>query len=141
MEGEDTARFHPGMMKTYIDKRVNVKIAPLGLTSSNVLFLMAVRRKEGISLKELTAYIMVDKALTTRTVRQLIDKGLIENRGTGREYSLFLTDSGRETESKVRKAYRESHVEMLDCLTPEERVEINRILGKIMKKLGDEACR
>ncbi len=136
-----TVKFHPGMMKTYLDKKANVKLAPMGLTSSNVRFLIAVRKDEGVSLKELTSKILVDKALTTRNIQLLIDKGLLENRGAGREYSLYLTKEGREAEMEVRKIRDEVYEDLLGCLTPEEKRELNRLLDKLMVKISEEACR
>lgn len=140
MKGGMHDRFNPGPIKQYLDKKVNQKLEPLGITYSNVRFIMVIGRTDGISLKELSAAAMVDKSLTTRMAKSLMEKGLAENKNEGsREFSLVLTAEGRKAEEAARKAMSEAHEEMLSDLTESEMKQLTGILDKIMMKIKEEA--
>jgi DNA-binding MarR family transcriptional regulator len=128
----------PGMMKSFVDKRMKKKCEPLGITASQGPFIHEIGLNDGISLKALTAIVMVDKALTTRSVKSLIDNGFVSNSGQGRMYSLHLTEKGKATDRKIAQAMKEVMNELLSNLNEDERRVFDTLAEKIYKKLQED---
>lgn len=131
--------FNPGAFKAYINKRMSAKMKDLDLTPSNARFLRVINVNDGISLKEISAIMIVDKALTTRTVKQLIKSGYIENRSGTREYCVSITEKGRTAVRDISADIKSIHDEMLSCLTDDEKKELVRLLTKIYAKVSEGA--
>ncbi len=91
--------FIPHLMKSYMDKKMNSKIGSMGITASQSFFIVSIGKNEGTSMKDLTAERSVDKALTTRAVKQLIETGFVDNISEyPQKYKLVLTERGHEAE-------------------------------------------
>jgi DNA-binding MarR family transcriptional regulator len=56
---------------------LNTALRPLGLTSAEQPFLLALYRQNGLSQEELSAYLSIDKAATARAVYSLAQKGYV----------------------------------------------------------------
>ena len=128
----------PRQMKAYMDRGMAPKLEELGLVPSSAPFLCEIARSEGISLRGLSERLMVDKAHSTRVVSKLIDLGMVENRAEGHEYSLYLTDSGRDASVKVVRIMHETWSDLIRDLTPDEVESLTRIMKKMSKTIrGD----
>ncbi len=130
---------NPQAMKNFIERRVSPISESMGLKRTHGQFLMVIYDNEGTSLKELSEDMFVDKALTTRVVRLLIANGFIVDMNEGsREYSLYLTEKGREAVKSIGEAIDGAWKELLSDLTDEERETLARIDLKIKQKLKDD---
>lgn len=130
---------NPQAMKNFIERRVSPISESMGLKRTHGQFLMAIHDNEGVSLKELSDEMFVDKALTTRVVRSLIANGFIVDMNTGsREYSLYLTDKGKDAVENIGGAIENAWKELLSDLTDDERETLARIDSKIVKRLKDD---
>ncbi len=130
---------NPQAMKNFIERRVSPISESMGLKRTHGQFLMVIHDNEGTSLKELSEDMFVDKALTTRVVRLLIANGFIVDMNEGsREYSLYLTEKGREAVKSIGEAIDGAWEELLSDLTDEERETLARIDLKIKQKLKDD---
>jgi len=94
---------NPREIKSFVDKKLSSPLAEMGLTPSEGLYLKEIGHMDGISLKVLSEQLGVDKALTTRKVSSLIEKGFVKNTSTGHEYSLCLTEKGEAALSCIEK--------------------------------------
>ena len=138
MENENEPYFNPRILKGYMDKVTGPSFAEIGISFSSAPFICEIRKNEGISLKGLTDLLMVDKAHTTRVVSKLIDSGLVENRAQGHEYSLFLTEKGKETAMEADLIFKKAWNGIIRDLTVEEKETFDVILRKMSNVIKEE---
>ena len=130
---------NPRAIKNYIEKRVSQKSESMGLKRTHGQFLKTIYDNEGLSLKELSNEMYVDKSLTTRVIKSLIDNGFVINMNNeSREYRLYLTDKGNDAVSKIEKIVNDAWDELLSELTDDEMETLTRIHMKINEKLKSD---
>jgi DNA-binding MarR family transcriptional regulator len=128
----------PQKMKSYWGAQMNKMLKGKDFSSSQVPFIMIIGDSEGISMKEVCTALGADKGLTTRVVRTLIDKGLVENRNEyGRSYKLHLTESGRDAYQFSTEAMDKSMQQLLEVLDDEDLEDMKRIARKIERRIDD----
>lgn len=129
----------PRAIKNYIEKRVSQTSESMGLKRTHGQFLKTIYDNEGLSLKELSNEMYVDKSLTTRVIKSLIDNGFVINMNNeSREYRLYLTDKGNDAVSKIEKIVNDAWDELLSELTDDEMETLTRIHMKINEKLKSD---
>ena len=130
---------NPRAIKNYIEKRVSQTSESMGLKRTHGQFLKTIYDHEGLSLKELSNEMYVDKSLTTRVIKSLIDNGFVINMNNeSREYRLYLTDKGNDAVSKIKKIVNDAWDELLSELTDDEMETLTRIHMKINEKLKSD---
>lgn len=130
---------NPRAIKNYIEKRVSQTSESMGLKRTHGQFLKTIYDNEGLSLKELSNEMYVDKSLTTRVIKSLIDNGfVIDMNNESREYRLYLTDKGNDAVSKIEKIVNDAWDELLSELTDDEMETLTRIHMKINEKLKSD---
>lgn len=130
---------NPRAIKNYIEKRVSQTSESMGLKRTHGQFLKTIYDNEGLSLKELSNEMYVDKSLTTRVIKSLIDNGFVINMNNeSREYHLYLTDKGNDAVSKIEKIVNDAWDELLSELTDDEMETLTRIHMKINEKLKSD---
>lgn len=130
---------NPRAIKNYIEKRVSQTSESMGLKRTHGQFLKATYDNEGLSLKELSNEMYVNKSLTTRVIKSLIDNGFVINMNNeSREYRLYLTDKGNDAVSKIEKIVNDAWDELLSELTDDEMETLTRIHMKINEKLKSD---
>lgn len=130
---------NPRAIKNYIEKRVSQTSESMGLKHTHGQFLKTIYDNEGLSLKELSNEMYVDKSLTTRVIKSLIDNGFVINMNNeSREYRLYLTDKGNDAVSKIKKIVNDAWDELLSELTDDEMETLTRIHMKINEKLKSD---
>ena len=130
---------NPRAIKNYIEKRVSQTSESMGLKRTHGQFLKTIYDNEGLSLKELSNEMYVDKSLTTRVIKSLIDNGFVNNMNNeSREYRLYLTDKGNDAVSKIEKIVNDAWDELLSELTDDEMETLTCIHIKINEKLKSD---
>lgn len=130
---------NPRAIKNYIEKRVSQTSESMGLKRTHGQFLKTIYDNEGLSLKELSNEMYVDKSLTTRVIKSLIDNGFVINMNAeSREYRLYLTDKGNDAVGKIDKIVNDAWDELLSELTDDEMETLTRIHIKINEKLKSD---
>ena len=130
---------NPRAIKNYIEKRVSQTSESMGLKRTHGQFLKTIYDNEGLSLKELSNEMYVDKSLTTRVIKSLIDNGFVINMNNeSREYRLYRTDKGNDAVSKIEKIVNDAWDELLSELTDDEMETLTRIHMKINEKLKSD---
>lgn len=98
-------------------------------------YLLILNENEGISQNEISRELSVDKAMSARTIKKLIELGYIEKRENKediRAYRLFLTDKGREVIPEIIKVIH-SWIDILVEGCSEEEMEIGiSFLDKVL---------
>lgn len=129
----------PRKLKSFFDAKANNRLKKAGISSSQLQFIIGIRRHEGVSLRELSEIVGVDKALTTRAIKKLIVKGFAEAIPTkGRAYNLRLTDKGLEIEAFAKSVINEIQDTLFEYLSEEDKERLAVIMTKIKKKLDEE---
>ncbi|MFA5452866.1 MAG: MarR family winged helix-turn-helix transcriptional regulator [Candidatus Methanomethylophilaceae archaeon] len=128
----------PPLFKRYFETVINKKLYGTGISASFIPFLIEIGYTNGISLKDLTERVNIDKSLTTRVVKSLIEKNLAENTSScKREYSVRLTEDGKILRTLAISAIKEFHIVLTEDLTEEETAVMRTVTEKIRKKIND----
>lgn len=78
---------------------IDKKLEKFNLTIGTYPYLLILNRNEGISQNEISRELSVDKAMSARTVKKLIELGYIrkeENEEDIRAYKLYITDKAKQ---------------------------------------------
>jgi DNA-binding MarR family transcriptional regulator len=105
-----------------------------GLHRSHHSVLFSLYKSEGISQEKLSKMLNVDKATVTRTVKKLLENGLIERRqdeSDKRAYLLFVTDKGKALKPKIETAFEAWDSIVLDGFTDEEIKQLMSYMERI----------
>lgn len=131
----------PTEVKKFLDSMMNDKLAGTGISTSMGMFIIELDRDECVSNKELTARVGVTKALTTRTVRQMADLGLIEDYGGGRGCGIRLTEDGVRAKELVIRSARECMEYLCGDITPEDEEVLQRVYRHINDRMDEYRSR
>ena len=105
-----------------------------GLTRPEIVILLALHFRDGITASEFCEFSGHLKAGVSRAVIALERKRLIRRRtdaADNRRQQLFLTDAGRTLYGRYIPALRAREEAMLACLSSTERRHFNRLLDKL----------
>lgn len=137
MESHGRLMFSPQVIRSYMNARLVPVSEPYGLTASSGTFLLEISAREGISLKDLSNRLMVDKALTTRVVQHLIEGGLVRNVSTNqRSYSLKVTERGAEAAAALHQAISQIHMDLIADLTEDEKRTFFTVMEKLYARIA-----
>jgi DNA-binding MarR family transcriptional regulator len=97
----------------------------------------ALHAGRGISANQISQWLLTDKAWVGRSVERLIAAGYVRRRADpkhGRRLLLTLTPKGERAYAAIAIAARRRHDNVLKALTAEERVVLERALGKLQAR-------
>lgn len=92
--------------QAYMDK----KLEKFELTMGTYPYIMVLNRKPGISQNEISKELNVDKAMSARTIKKLIELEYIskeENKDDIRAYKLYITEKGKIVIPEIVKIVNE----------------------------------
>jgi DNA-binding MarR family transcriptional regulator len=128
----------PQKMKSYWGTQMSKMLKGEDFTSSQVPFIITIGENEGISMKDVCAALGADKGLTTRVIRTLIEKGLVENRGgSARTYRLYLTKEGKDAYNVSTTTMGKVLEQLLNCLDEKDKENLRKITEKIDRRLDE----
>jgi DNA-binding MarR family transcriptional regulator len=105
-----------------------------GLTRPEIVILLALHCREGITASEFCEFSGHLKAGVSRAVIALEKKALVTRQADttdSRRQLLFLTDAGRDLYRAYIPRLREREQAMLACLSKAERRQLDRLLDKL----------
>jgi len=79
-----------------LKKEEDVILSKYGLTHFHSRYVVAINNHNLITMNELTEAIGVDKANTTRVVKDLLNSEVVEKSGGVRKFGLSLTNKGKQ---------------------------------------------
>lgn len=106
------------------------------LSAAQFDVLAQVGAAEGKTQAELAASLLVTKGNITQLLDRMEAAGLIVRRPDGRCNRLYLTRAGRALYERVVPAHEAQIARRLSALTPDEQVQILRLLRKLDRALG-----
>lgn len=128
--------------QVYFDKRLK----KFNLTIGTYPYLVKLNILPGISQNEISKELNVDKAMSARTIKKLIELGYVkkeENEEDTRAYRLYLTDKGKSIIPQIMKAIYEL-VHILVEGSSEEEIKISmQFLQRVLcnsKKCREHCC-
>lgn len=108
--------------------------AEFGLTRPEIVILLALHFRDGITAAEFCEFSGHLKAGVSRAVIALEKKELIRRQADSadsRRQRLFITDAGRVLYQRYAPALRAREASMLACLSPSEREQFDALLDKL----------
>ncbi|MDX3806391.1 MarR family winged helix-turn-helix transcriptional regulator [Bosea thiooxidans] len=114
--------------------------AELGLTRPEIVILLALHFREGITAAEFCEFSGHLKAGVSRAAIALAKKELITrvtDQSDSRRQRLFLTDAGRDIYRRYAPALKAREAAMLACLSHAERRQLDGLLEKLAAHVPD----
>jgi len=113
------------------------RLSVLKLTPPDAGILRMLAFSAGLSQQELSNRLNIHPSRLVAILDELESRGIVERRPhpeDRRQYSLHLTEKGRETMSDIMRIGREHQEALCAALTHDEREQ----LGQLLKKIADE---
>ena len=120
------------------DLQFDQDLAPTGLNLAQWRSLAIIRRLEACTMGLLARYSTIDRTTLTRSVDQLVARGLVERwtpERDRRQVNLALSDLGEETYSKAVAILRERNQAVLGDVDPARLREATRVLQTALANL------
>jgi DNA-binding MarR family transcriptional regulator len=129
--------FLPSKLKKAVSKIAADFITETSLKEYYFPVLQAIYYKDGITQKEITAYLPFDKSRISVVVNELIDNGFVTDSGEGRSSCLHLTEEGKNANAAARMYNTIVFDKMFEGFTQEELDEAVRFFSKLDRRLDD----
>lgn len=110
------------------------EISKYGIGSGQIMFLMQLYKKDGISQEELSENLNIDKGTTCRAIKKLEEENFlirVKDENDKRAYKLYLTDKSKEIEDNVYNILDEWEQSISKNLSHEEVDILLSVLNKI----------
>ena len=130
-----------GKLNKQMQKRFCKELKPCDLSNAHAMYLMVLYENDGLTLKELTESVNMDKANTTRVITDLNAKGYIYTdriKEGSRKYKVFLTEEGKKAAEIVRSAITKMLDNIFSILTDDEKAQYITILKKIITHINSD---
>lgn len=121
-------------LSKYTQFHIDNALKQYNLSTGLYPFLLALDFEEGINLDCISKKVKVDKAMSTRSIKKLMDLGYIEkftDAKDSRACQLFLTDDARNIIPHIKSELSVWNKEITADLTEEEIVIFDQLLEKI----------
>lgn len=124
----------PRALKVFVEKTLRKNLESYGVKTSLGPFVIAVRYNDRVTLKRLSEIMVVDKSMTTRAVREMIEADLVRNLSDdSRKYKLTLTKKGYEFSDVYERSMEEVWSSLLADLNGREKETLKTIVRKMNK--------
>lgn len=128
-----------GKIKKLMQKELNEKLKKHDLSSFHVMYIMVLyKNAEGLTLKELSSLVEVDKANTTRAINDLLNKDYIYRTEEMRKYKIKLTQKGKNIAKEVEKGMCSIHQKAFENFSEDEKKELIRLVIKFFNNITKE---
>ena len=123
---------------------INHQLGDIPILSGQCDFFFVVSKNEGISQKELSAHMFVNKSTTAKAVQNLVKKGFIrkvKDEHDKRVDRLYLTPAGRHIAPRIELIFAHNIAVAADRLSDAEKRQLSIILHKVLANLINEKQR
>lgn len=117
---------------------INHQLGDIPILSGQCDFFFVVSQNEGMSQKELSAHMFVNKSTTAKAVQNLVKKGLIRKVKDERDKRidrLYLTPAGKAVAPRIKNIFAHNIATAAHELSTEEKRELTVILHKVLANL------
>ena len=133
---------HPFMRQIAITYRCAMRfrekeLMDTGLSGCQTPYLTALFRQSGLSQEEMAKRLNVNKSSVTRQLALLEEKGYVERRPDPkdkRSLLIYPTEKALALEERIFQVYGAWNRYLTQDLSPEEKAELSRLMGKIADK-------
>lgn len=128
-----------GRLNKQMQKIFGEELRPYDLSSAHAMYLVVLFENDGLTLRELTENVNMDKANTTRVVTDLKVKGYIYTdclKVGSRKYKVYLTEEGKKAAEIVRSAIKRMLDNIFSILSDAERAQYIALLKKIITNIN-----
>lgn len=126
---------------------LNKRFEPLGLNSSQHMFILNICEREGISQDCLARRVHINRSNVTRALAALERNGFIRREvkaSDRRTTRLYSTEKGRAARPEIERIVAEWIAIMTADLSPEEGERVaalmERVMGTVVRALNEEPC-
>ncbi len=124
---------------SFVDYEIKDMLKEQEFGRSHVEIIMCIAESEGSSIKDTCIKIGIDKGQATRTVKDLIDMGMVVNTSESpRQYSLHLTNLGKLVVSYSQLISDKISDMVLADFTDEEKEQFFGMLARIDDRLKEK---
>lgn len=131
-------RDHIGRYISQIHRKTNSfitrEVSKFGIGSGQIMFLMQLYKKDGISQEELSENLSIDKGTTCRAIKKLEEEGFlirVKDENDKRAYKLYLTQKSKDIKVKIENILDKCEENISDDLLEEEVEVLLNLLKKI----------
>jgi DNA-binding MarR family transcriptional regulator len=113
-------------------------LAALGLTTPKMRALAVLSVLDGLQIRQLAVYTVIDPSTLSRTLDQLEGEGLVRrtpDEEDGRVTRLHLTEAGRRAFDRLWPAMANSYARMFDGIPAKEQAAFTATLQKILRNI------
>ena len=117
---------------------LHTEVAALGLTTPKLRTLAVLSVHDGILIRELAVYAVVEQSTLSRALDGLEKDGLIvrtANQDDGRAFHVFLTDAGRTTLTRLWPHMAKASEAMFKGISQSERAVLIETLQKMLRNI------
>jgi len=114
-----------------------------GITISQCHAIVEIGRMNKISLNELAELLDLDKSTISRTVNNLVNKGLVERKEDveDRRYiKIQLTKSGQEVFKNIEDGMNNYYSDILESLPKENKEQVIESIGLLIEAIKKNKC-
>ena len=122
----------------YTRRFMTENLEQYGIDGSTYGFLFFLYHQDGLTEKEITRYMLVDKATTTRAISKLEKSGYLKrekDENDRRSYKIFLTPRADRMRPHLLNLRNEWNSVFLGCLEEDEREDLLELLTRIEQNL------
>jgi len=124
---------------SFVDYEIKDSLKEQDFGRTHVEMIMCISECEGGSIKDACILLNIDKGQATRTVKELIDKGMVVNRSeSSRKYSLYLTNLGKLILSYTQLISDKISDMVMADFTDEEKKQFFDMLARIDERLKEK---
>ncbi len=135
MDIEGSLGFIIGSVNTKMKNNLAKALKPYNVTTEQWALLIRLWRRDGVTQKELSERSLKDQPTTARILDKLEKRALVYRRANPedrRAFQVFLTEEGRNLRTALTASAQHSLEESLQGLTEDERVQLKKLLNKII---------
>ena len=113
---------------------ITKEISKFGIGSGQIMFLMQLYKKDGISQEELSENLNIDKGTTCRAIKKLEEEEFlirVKDENDKRAYKLYLTQKSKDMEENIKNILHEWESNISKELSQEEVEVLLNLLKKI----------
>lgn len=129
-----------GALYRHMQAELNTKLGHLGLGSGQSTFFFYICRYEGLSQKELTEKIFLEKSTTAKAVKYLEANGFIrreQDKKDKRVERLYLTEKGKSLQHIVSDAFEANLGIAMRGLTDKEQSTLLKLLNRALANFAE----
>lgn len=93
-----------GILSRQLQAYINLAFKPLDLDYWEIILMTNLYDNEGINQEQLSSILYIDKSVTAKTIKSLMNKGFVIRKACEKDKrakKLYLTDKGRESKNEI----------------------------------------